>query len=353
MTRTDNFARGINRGNVTEWISEILSQSQHIGRQGVVQRHLSPAGMPIDVSFDDEELAASYHGRILDTRLSDDDVRCRIDVLTVEGLDIQSEWEDPGFAPTDFHETLAADGLRAAYPFQKGLWRILDLKSRVGLQWCSTTDKLPPWDASAPLRQHLHWLLQDRRLRLAHAATLGSKNGGIVLFGRGGAGKSGTTLAGLAAGLSTVGDDYIALGNAPAPFARPLYRTVKQDQGGLSRLSGLAGRMAGERENWRGKVEFDPSLYFDDAFLEHMPIRAVILPRIAHLEKPLLSAARPQQAMLSLMTSNLHQFAGEEENGMQFFAEFLKVLPCFQLDLSTDAVRNGDFLRDFVERLET
>ena len=47
--------------------------------------------------------------------------------------------------------------------------------------------------------------------RIAHAASLGRDGRGILLLGHGGAGKSGTALAGVAAGLQTVGDDYVAL----------------------------------------------------------------------------------------------------------------------------------------------
>jgi hypothetical protein len=188
-------------------------------------------------------------------------------------------------------------------------------------------------------------------MRLAHAATLGLHDRGVVLFGRGGAGKSGTCLAGLAAGLSTVGDDYIALANDPVPLAKPLFSTLKQDRAGLSRIPELPERTKDLALNWRGKVEFTPAAFFGAAMIDCIPIKAAIVPHIAHAARPKLIPVRPQAAMLSLMTSNLHQFAGEEDNGMRFFAEFLKDLPCFQLDLSPDAGRNGALLREFVERL--
>ena len=348
---TGILARSVDRENLVDWLGEALAEARALPRDRMVETRVSPAGLAVDLTFDDMDLATAYCDRFQNIRpAADAAAERRIYVLTGKGLGLP-EWSDPSLPADEFHALLNAAGLRAAYPFQDGLWRLLDMRSGVGLQWCSTLEKLPPWDGSAPLRQHLHWLLQESGMRLAHAATLGLEDRGVVLFGRGGAGKSGTTLAGLAAGLSTVGDDYIALANDPAPLAKPLFRTMKQDREGLSRIPGLPERTNDLSLNWRGKVEFDPAAFFDGAIIEAMPLKAAILPRIAHAEKPTLVPARPQSVMLSLMTSNLHQFAGEEDDGMRFFAKFLKDLPCFQLDLSPDAVRNGNLLREFVERL--
>jgi hypothetical protein len=126
---------------------------------------------------------------------------------------------------------------------------------------------------------------------------------------------------------------------------------MKQDREGLSRIPELPERTRDLDLNWRGKVEFSPAAFFGAAMVECIPIKAAILPRIAQAERPTLVPVRPQAAMLTLMTSNLYQFAGEEDHGMRFFATFLKDMPCFQLDLSPDAVRNGALLREFVERL--
>lgn len=350
MTREGTGARGVYRENLVDWVRATLSETAAISRPMPVERRVSPGGIGILAKFDDADFAAAYCARLQD---GPDGAGSDfpVDILTGKSCPPLAAWTDASFPPEAFHVTLRAAGLRAAYPFQGDVWRLCDLRARRGLQWCASPDRLPPWDGSAPLRQHLHWLLEDKSMRLAHAATLGLKDRGIVLFGPGGAGKSGTTLAGLAAGLSTVGDDYIALSNDPAPQAKLLFRTIKQDRVGLSRIPHLAARTSGQAENWRGKVEFDPGSVFEHAFVDVLPIRAAVIPRIAHAAKPALIPIRAQAVMLSLMTSNLHQFAGEPDGGMPFFARFLKDLPCYQLDLSPDAARNGDLLRAFIERL--
>lgn len=341
---------GVDRNNLVGWMCQVIRDLEAMPRALFTTQRISPAGLNIETHFDDPDFAAAYTSRFRNVDV--EGTPCdRLYVLTGKAAAFQAvpEWRDAEFLPAAFHAMAGAEGLRAAYPFQARVWRFFDTRSRIGVQWTASPDDLPPWDGSAPLRQHLHWLLDDRGLRLAHAATLGWRDRGVVLFGKGGAGKSGTTLAGLGAGLSTVGDDYVALADCPAPVARPLYRVLKQDRAGLARTPELDARTAHLGDNWRGKVEFDPDQFFRGATVDAIALRAAILPRIAHASRPAILVARPQALMLALMSSNLHQFAGEAEEGMSFFARLLARLPCFQMELSDDATANGRLLRDFIE----
>lgn len=345
---------GVDRCNVVGWMRQVIRDLQAMPPALFATHRISPAGLNIETHFDDPDFAAAYTSRF--RNVGEDDAPIdRLYVLTgkLSGFQAVPAWQDAEFPPAAFHAAAKAAGLRAAYPFQARVWRFLDTQSRIGVQWTASPDDLPPWDGSAPLRQHLHWLLDDRGFRLTHAATLGWRDRGVVLFGKGGAGKSGTTLAGLGAGLSTVGDDYVALANDPSPVARPLYRVLKQDRAGLARTPELDARTAHIGDNWRGKVEFDPDQFFRGATVETMALGAAILPRIAHAHRPAIVAARPQALMLALMSSNLHQFAGEADDGLSFFSRLLARLPCFQMELSDDAAANGLLLRDFIERLPT
>lgn len=210
---------------------------------------------------------------------------------------------------------------------------------------------MPKWDGAAPLRHHLHWLLEERGLRLAHAATLGREGRGIVLFGKAGAGKSGTTLAGLERGLTTVGDDLVGLGIAEGPFARALFKVFKQDRAGLKRTSRLFDRTSHLPIGWHGKVEFDPDEFFPSSFVGELAIGAAVVPNIASVEEPAFAPVTSAEIMRSLISSNLRQYPGERETGMDFFARFLRNMSCYRLDLSRDPVKNGEALFRLIEQL--
>jgi hypothetical protein len=172
---------------------------------------------------------------------------------------------------------------------------------------------------------------------------------GLLILGKGRAGKSSTTLAGLTAGLSTVGDDYVALADGDIPSVRLLYRVVKQDRQGLGRIPGLAAGLADRATNWQGKVEFNPLEFFPDAFAQSFNLAAVMVPHIAHAVRPSIAPIAPSSAMLSLMSTNLHQHIGEPETGMAFFGDILRKCPCFRIDLAVDGLANGTALRQFLD----
>jgi hypothetical protein len=352
MTRVmDDMAR-VDRATLVDWMRRVTAKLRQLPASGLTTRRITPAGLGIELHFDDPHFAESYSSRFLHQETGQAPT-ATIYVLMgkAPGFGAVPEWQDEDFSPAEFHALVGEAGFRAAYPLKAGRWSFFDLNARIGVQWAASPDVLPVWDGSAPLRQHVHWILEDHGLRFAHAATLGWRDRGVVLFGKGGAGKSGTTLAGLAAGLSTVGDDYVALHDAAVPTARHLYRVIKQDRTGLARVQDLQARTEHMPGNWCGKVEFDPDLFFPGATVPSIALRAAVLPRIAHADRPVIVPARRQAAMLSLMTSNLHQFAGEADDGMAFFSRFLGRLPCFQMELSDDAAANGALLREFIEAL--
>jgi hypothetical protein len=348
---TEDYARAhpVSGEQAIEWMRGVLTSLAESVPTACISRNISLAGLSLQLLFDDGELAKNYVDMMSACEL---DAPCqhRIFILTADqsaaiGL---PNLDRSCCSPEQFQSLVKSAGMRAAYPFQDGVWKFYDVERKIGVQLTQSRQTLPLWDATAPLRQHLHWLLDEKDQRLAHAATLGLDGKGLVMFGAGGAGKSGTTLAGLSVGLKTAGDDYVALGIDDTCFARSLFRVVKQDRSGLARIPHLQQQTAHMDVNWRGKVMFDPDEFYAEPFVGELALGAVVLPRIAHLAEPVLQRIKPREVMLALMTSNLHQFPAEHDRGMSFYAELLRRLPSFRLDLSPDAEKNGRLLKTFI-----
>jgi hypothetical protein len=343
---------GIDRGGLVAWMKETIHRAESLPRARLVRRVIAPAGMAVEVLADDPVLAEGYFARLA---AGPAQTVAPLDRLYVLSGDISAipvpHWHDADCPAKTFQAVVAKANLRTAYPLVPGFWQFLDAGRRIGIQLAPNRARLPRWDAAAPLRRHLHWLMEERGGRLAHAATLGWQGRGLLICGKGGSGKSSTTLAGLAAGLSTAGDDYVAITGGEAPAARLLYRIVKQDPDGLARIPALSATFAGRTANWQKKIEFNPEEVFPGAFAESVNLAAVMLPHIAHVALPSIAPIAPATAMLSLMSTNLHQHIGELETGMAFFADILRRLPCFRIDLAHDAMANGAALREFIAAL--
>jgi hypothetical protein len=342
----------LDRSSIVDFLRRMITSAEALPHSALYRRRSSPAGIALELWVDREPEADLYSARLA-ASIAANSKPTRIYVLNQDYSRFCDDavWGDDGCDASQFHSIIAEAGLHAAYPFRPHVWLALDLDAAVGVQLTRSAADLPAWHAGAPLRQHLHWLLRARRQRLAHAASLGRKGRGILLLGHGGAGKSGCTLAGLAAGLQTVGDDYLALGGLTPPVARPLFRVVKQDRAGLARLARLPEHVTSMPENWKNKIEFDPSEIFPNCFADMLEICAIVLPRVIHAPRPVFAEVGGGEAMRALMRSNLFQFPGEPEDGMEYYAALLRQVPTYRLDLSDSAADNGASLSDFIDAL--
>lgn len=343
-------AGDLDRHTVGPALREIIDAAA--GRSDWTGHRVSIAGSPALVMSNSAGLLSNYLPRLFPPRGETHEGAATL-VAWVNDSDFQHFpiWADISCHPRMFHAILAQHGLRAAYPYSEGVWQIFDDRSNFGVLLVRDLSALPAWDSGAPFRQHIHWLLQQSRQRLTHASTLGVDGKGVLFLGNSGAGKSGMCLAGVAHGLQTVGDDYVALSFGQEVTARPLYSIIKQDRFGLSCVAGLAERTAHLDENWKGKVELDPTLFFPDAFTASMRIDAVLLPKISGLAEPRLTAAPKGNAMRALMRSNLHQFPGEPENGMVDFGAMIRQLPVAEIELTPNFKNNAGAVRTFIKSL--
>lgn len=339
----------VDRHGIVDFLRRALAEAEAMPRARLHGRHAQPSGLPLELWFDSAAQADLYAPRLAACAPVPGLAATRIYVQDSMGQ--LPSWIDEAFDAPAFHALLRQAGLRAAYPHQQQVWQVLDTRMGVGIHLARSIEDLPLWHAGSPLRQHLHWLLQVQGKRIAHAATLGENGRGILLFGSGGAGKSGTTLAGVAAGLQTVGDDYVALGGTPQAVATPLFRIFKQDRRGLARVGDLQAKTAAMPENWMRKVEFDPTQFFPGCFVEEMEICAIVLPRIARAETSRFVAIPSGEAMRGLIPTNLMQFPGEADDGMVYYANLLRRLPAYRLELSSDAAECGAALRSFIAGL--
>ncbi len=346
--------RAVTLATVGAVLRDLLARAQAVPRERLVVHTVSPAGLTTEVCYDDPALARAHLARLASTPTARAapgwGTTCVLDGRSL-GLESVPAWSGEPCSTARFREVVAAAGLRAAYPSGRRFWQVFDPASGIGVEVADEPADRPVWDLGAPLRQHLHWLLSRHGVRLAHGATLGRNGRGVLLLGDGGAGKSGTTLAGLSAGLQTAGDDYVAVDMRAGIVARSVFRVLKQDRAGLDRIGGLAARTAHLPENWQGKVEFDPEATFRGAFVDEIAIAAVLLPRLGQAREPRVVPVAAGEAMRTLMHTNLYQNTGSPDDGMAFFGALVRQVPCYQLALSTDARANGACLAAVIDGL--
>lgn len=305
-------------------------------------------GGPIETAAAHNLVAADEHGPLPPVD--------RLDVFIahagIEGMSPPAIWsEEEAYSPHRLAQLLAAVGLRASFFGDLSHWHILDMERRVAVELMTGPADFPPWEPGAPLRPFLHWLYAERGMRLSHAGTLGVDGTGVLLAGAGGSGKSGTVIGGLMHGLQSVGDDYVLLSLDDGIRAFPVFSTLKQDPEGFARL-GLAARVDAGELNWQGKHQFRLDEISRVPVPAELKIGAMLVPRVAHVEKTTISPIARTDAMIALAASSIYQMPGERESGFRFFGEVTKRLPCFRLDLGRNPAEISDTITGFIASIK-
>ncbi|MGX5841710.1 serine kinase [Mesorhizobium sp. ArgA1] len=277
---------------------------------------------------------------------------CRICVAHpgIAGVAAPASWGRGEYNHHAFANRLAEAGLRGSYYHDLDFWQFHDPQRHVGVQLMMSADAFPPWEQGAPLRAFLHWEYAARGMRLTHAGTLGIGGKGVLLAGSGGAGKSGTVVAGLINGLDSVGDDYVLIDRTEDVTAYPLFATLKQDPEGFRRLQ-LDRRLKSYQPlNWQGKHAF----HIDEIAFRRIPasldIIALMVPHISGGTKSSIMPIARKDAMIALAPSGIVQMPGEREAGFRFFSELTRDLPCYRLSLGTEPREIAGAIADFLVR---
>jgi hypothetical protein len=198
--------------------------------------------------------------------------------------------------------------------------------------WCRSARALPFWEPAAPFRQILHWWLPDRHALLLHGAAVGYAEGGVLLVGASGSGKSTCALSSLTSDLLYAGDDYVAVELRPEPRILSLFCSGKLEPGHATLLPHLPSpSFAGD-----GAAEEKSVFYVAEQFPERMcqgfPLRAIVAPRV-HGSEPRLRPLAPAQVLAALAPSTLLQLVPARQATLSAMARLLEDIPAFALDV--------------------
>jgi hypothetical protein len=233
-----------------------------------------------------------------------------------------------------FHEP----PLRAAY--QPGLESLSIWNSDEGVAWYWVADALdlPYWDRASPIRQILFWWLSSRECLQVHGAAVGTVEGGVLLVGRGGSGKSTVALSTLASDLLYAGDDYVAVRLGSSPRIESLYSSGKLEPAhvrelfpNLMPLLDNADRLADE------KAVVYVHEHFPDRVVNGFPLRAVLVPKVVAKEREsrIVDVSRAD-AFAALAPSTIFQLHTAGPDSLAAMSRLIQGVPCYGLTLGTD-----------------
>lgn len=262
--------------------------------------------------------------------------------------------------PPRLGEPVEGDGAGTIHYYEEGSVRalarwetlsVLDYDAAHAWFWTADPADMLSWDWASPLRNILHWWLGRHGALQVHGGAVGEPHGGVLVVGRGGSGKSTTTLASLFSGLRYAGDDFVAVSVDPEPHVHSLYCSGKLEPHHIERFPRLAGAVANPERTEEEKVVVIAGDAAPGVPIAGFPLRAVLVPRVVAQEpETRLVPASPAAALVALAPSTVFQLHPPHPDALSAMGQLVRRVPCYSLELGRDIDAIPDAIRDFLER---
>lgn len=216
-----------------------------------------------------------------------------------------------------------------------GALSLADAETGSAFYWVRDAKKLPWYERGFPLRHLFAAFFHRRGRRLIHAAAVGNADGAVLIVGKGGSGKSTTSLACATSGLFYLGDDYTLVGVEPEPRVWSLYASAKATASTLRLFPQLK-----QCVHHDGGTEDKSLLLLDDAvgfrLATSLPVRAVLWPRISGKMETTLRPASAATLLLALAPSTIFQMPSHAEASLRALAQLVQSVPTYILEAGSD-----------------
>jgi hypothetical protein len=238
---------------------------------------------------------------------------------------------------------------KAVFHLGPDILSLLDSQTRTAYYWVEAADQVPYYEKGYPLTTLLNWWLGLTGRFFMHAAAFGTPAGGVLLPGKGGSGKSTTTLACIDSELQIVGDDYCVIDSQSPPLAYSLYNTAKlKAESDLQRFRDFRPLVSNIDQLETEKALLFLHTHFPGKMLSEMPIRAILIPEISGRPETHIRPARAADGLKALAPSTMFQLAGNGQPALQTMANLVRSTPCFTIELGTEIAAIPGVIREFL-----
>jgi hypothetical protein len=228
------------------------------------------------------------------------------------------------------------DRIYTAKQWESDALVILDRDRDLAIYWVEDAARIPYWEIGAPLQSIFNVWLSQRQVQLVHGAAVGLPEGGVLLVGKGGSGKSTTALSCLDSDLMYISDDYCLITPDPVPTAFSLYSTGKKNADDLDRLPFLKSRLSNPERLDHEKAIYFLQEQFPEKLLHTFPLKATFIPRVSGKPETTLEAASPAEGLAALVPSTIMQLGGAGKTACDLMTRVLSQLPCYYLNVGTE-----------------
>ncbi len=298
------------------------------------------------LDFEPPELMFSSIRSLMRTSLSaeaDERICCFL-----EGSDSLAAFLPEELSSPEGRFVFAGPDGRLAASIQFGFLSLYSEREKTTFVWlCPDKHSLDGF-VSHPFHMEFSWWAQRNGLLFLHSACVGTENAGVLFSGAGGSGKSTLALSALLSGMRFLSDDYLLIKGGPPPEAIRLYSSAYLTEDMLEKLPEYK-----EKVYWKSDLRRKNLIDlcgFEGLIADRMPLKALIIPRIAHAAAPAIERNADIRTLIPLLSSTSYQ--NRELRNKELFQNMmrlLKGLPAYHFYLTDDIRRNAAYLSAWLE----
>lgn len=202
------------------------------------------------------------------------------------------------------------------------------------------------------MRVIFHLWLRTRSVQFVHAAAVGREDGGLLLVGKGGSGKSTTSLACLDSGLKFLGDDYCLVRSGEVPIVHSLYSSGKKNADDIERLDFLKPYISNTERLADEKAVYYIHQHFPERVINSFPLKAILVPKITENDHPRLTTVATTTGLMALAPSTIFQLPGSGAEDLARMADIVRNVPCYGLELAGNVKGTPQLLERLLDKLQ-
>jgi hypothetical protein len=226
---------------------------------------------------------------------------------------------------------------RFLYQPGPGALSMLDTVAGEAWYWIGSPAGLSHWEQAAPARHILQWFVGSTGRQQVHGGAVGTAEGGVLLVGKGGSGKSTATLSTLDSELLYAGDDYVAVELGEVPYVHSLFSSGKVEPHHLGRLPHLEPAVSNADRLETEKAVVYVHEHWPERTVRGFPLRAVLIPKVAagRPESRLVPVGRAA-ALAALAPSTIFQLHPSGQEALAAMAKVVAQVPTYTLELGSE-----------------
>jgi hypothetical protein len=248
-------------------------------------------------------------------------------------MDCPWDWEKKG------NEYIACSDNRFTLVYQPdiSLLHLIDFQRKESICWFREKENIPYYERAAPLRFIFDRWLSRAGHHLVHGAALAIGDKAVLLAGKGGMGKSSSAMACLTfdQDLSYLSDDFCLYSPQPTHTVHCLYNSIKLCEDMMHHFSHLpSGFFTPDYPQPKNLIFIKD--HYPDRVCRSAKVKALLLPRISEVSKTEVVPATPTEALLALAPSSLFTLSKKGPTTFESFAQLVRKIPAFWLEISRD-----------------